>query len=60
MQSASVEQGPLQRRLRLARISVHTTDGPVSLRLFHLDADRARSVFEEQLARARRARLAGE
>lgn len=60
MQSASIEQGPLQRRLRLASISVHTTDGPVSLRLYHLDADLARRVFEDQLARARQARAAVE
>lgn len=56
MQSASLDQGPLQRRLRLASLSVHTTDGPVSLRLYHLDAEVARTVFEEQLARARLAR----
>lgn len=56
MQSASLEQGPLQRRLGLARISVHTTDGPVSLQLFHLDEATAREVFEDQLTRARSAR----
>ena len=37
MQSLSLHQGPVQRRLRLATIAVHTTDGPVSLRLYHLD-----------------------
>lgn len=56
MQSASIEQGPLQRRLDLAQIYVHTTDGPVTLRMYHLDATLARSVFEDQLARAKRAR----
>lgn len=57
MQSASLEQGPLQRRLRLAAISIHTTDGPVRLTLSHLDEHEARVVFLEQLDRARRARL---
>lgn len=56
MQSASLSQGPLQRRLRLAGVWIHTTDGPVSLRLYHLDAGEARAVLEEQVARARRAR----
>ncbi|MFD0864540.1 PH domain-containing protein [Tessaracoccus lubricantis] len=59
MQSASIHQGPLQRRLGLARINVHTTDGPVNQRLHHLDEADARRVFEEQLARARAARAAG-
>lgn len=57
MQSAGIVQGPLQRRLGLAQVSLHTTDGPVSLRLRHLDEREARTVFEEQLVRARRARL---
>lgn len=56
MQSASIEQGPLQRRLDLAQIYVHTTNGPVTLRMYNLDATLARSVFEDQLARAKRAR----
>lgn len=58
MQSLSVHQGPLQRRLRLASIAVHTTDGPVTLRLYHLDDAVARRVFEEQLERGRAARAA--
>ncbi|NHB85356.1 PH domain-containing protein [Tessaracoccus sp. HDW20] len=57
MQSASIEQGPLQRRLRLAEIAIHTTDGPVSLKLGNLDVAVARGLFFEQLERARRARL---
>lgn len=56
MQSASVSQGPLQRLLRLATVSIHTTDGPVSLQLYHLDQAVARRVLEEQVARARHAR----
>ena len=58
MQSASLEQGPLQRRLRLATVAIHTTDGPVTLRLNHIDQQVARTVFFDQLERARQARLA--
>ncbi len=58
MQSLSLHQGPLQRRLRLATVAVHTTDGPVSLRLYHLDDSVARRLFDEQLARGRAARAA--
>ena len=58
MQSASLVQGPLQRLLSLASIDVHTTTGPVNLRLYHLDAAEARNVLETQVARARHARAA--
>lgn len=58
MQSLEIEQGPLQRRLNLAGIAIHTTDGPVSLRLYHLDDALARRVFDDQLERARAARAA--
>ncbi|MDO5676114.1 MAG: PH domain-containing protein [Propionibacteriaceae bacterium] len=56
MQSASIHQGPIQRRLKVASVHVHTTDGPVNQRLYHLDEAVARQVFEEQVARAREAR----
>ncbi len=56
MQSLEVEQGPLQRWLGLATVAIHTTDGPVSLRLYHLDQETARGVFVDQLDRGRRAR----
>ncbi|HMR13437.1 MAG TPA: PH domain-containing protein [Arachnia sp.] len=56
MQSASLRQGPLERRLGLATIAIHTTDGPVNLELSYLDAAVARRVLEEQVARARAAR----
>lgn len=58
MQSLSLHQGPLQRRLQLASVALHTTDGPVSCRLYHLDEHTARRVFVEQLERARAARSA--
>ncbi len=56
MQSIEITQGPLQRRLDLARVSLHTTDGPVSMNLYHLDSVEARQFFDEQRRRARTAR----
>lgn len=56
MQSIAITQGPLQRRLNLARVSLHTTDGPVSLSLYHLDTATARQFFDEQHERAQSAR----
>ncbi|MGO1384073.1 MAG: PH domain-containing protein [Arachnia sp.] len=56
MQSIEITQGPWQRRLRLARVYLHTTDGPVSMNLYHLDVVEARQFFNEQILRARTAR----
>ncbi|GAB3815487.1 hypothetical protein GCM10028820_13030 [Tessaracoccus terricola] len=56
MQSIGITQGPLQRRLRLATASIHTTDGPVSLEVYHLDEEVARDFFDDQIERARIAR----
>ncbi|MBK7822480.1 MAG: PH domain-containing protein [Tessaracoccus sp.] len=56
MQSASISQGPLQRRLGLASIEIHTTTGPVNLEIYHLDAAIARQVLEDQVSLARAAR----
>ncbi|HMR47894.1 MAG TPA: PH domain-containing protein [Arachnia sp.] len=56
MQSIGIEQGPLQRRLGLASVAVHTTDGPVSLRAYHLDEADARRLFDSQNLRGRTAR----
>ncbi len=56
MQSIGISQGPWQRRLNLARVSLHTTDGPVSLSLYYLDASDARRFLDEQRDRARIAR----
>lgn len=56
MQSLSISQGPLQRKLRLASVALHTTDGPVGCTLYHLDQDVARRVFDDQLIRGREAR----
>ncbi len=56
MQSIEITQGPWQRRLDVARVFLHTTDGPVSMNLYHLDAVEARQFFDEQRQRARIAR----
>lgn len=56
MQSISARQGPLQRKLGLASILVHTTTGPVSMRIEHMDAQAARTFLEAQVERARMAR----
>ena len=59
-QSVGVEQGPLLRRLGLADFTLHSTPGPISPRVAHLDAGDAARLLDEQAARARQARtLAG-
>lgn len=58
MQSFGITQGPLQRRLGLATVAVHTTDGPVDLKVRDMDAGDARALFMAQLERARAARAA--
>ena len=55
-QSVEVRQGPLQRRLGLATVEVHTPDGPVDADGRHLVAETARTIALEQVDRARRAR----
>ncbi|RMB61836.1 PH domain-containing protein [Tessaracoccus antarcticus] len=56
MQSLGISQGPWQRKLNLATVALHTTDGPVSLSLYHLDASDARGFFDAQRERACAAR----
>lgn len=55
-QSLGLAQGPLQRRLGLASFQLHSTPGPVSPRVDHLDARVAAGLLDEQAARARAAR----
>jgi len=57
-QSLLVAQGPLQRRLGLASLALHSTSGPVSPRAEHLALPDATALLEEQAARARAARAA--
>jgi putative membrane protein len=57
-QSVHVEQGPLQRLLRLADVHVHTPRGPVNAVAHQLDERSARELALTQLDRARAARIA--
>ena len=57
-QSVRIEQGPLQRRLRLADVHVDTPRGPVHAVAHQLDAAVARDLALGQLDRAREAREA--
>lgn len=47
MQSVSLRQGPLLRRLRLASVRLHTVAGPVEARLGAIDQDEAVRFFGE-------------
>ncbi|MDO8106591.1 PH domain-containing protein [Isoptericola sp. b441] len=55
-QSIGLRQGPLQRRLGLASVDLHSTPGPVQPRVHHLDATAAGELVTAQALRARRAR----
>ena len=55
-QSLGLRQGPVQRRLDLATVILHSTPGPVAPMLTHLDAAVAGGLVGEQAARARTAR----
>ncbi len=55
-QSLGLDQGPVERLLRLATFALHSTPGPVSPRVQHLAADDAAQILAEQARRARRAR----
>lgn len=55
-QSLGLAQGPLERRLGLATFQVHSTPGPVTPRVDHLDARVAAGLLDEQATRARTAR----
>lgn len=55
-QSVRIEQGPLQRRLRLADVHCDTPRGPVNVVARQLDAAVARELALSQLDRARDAR----
>lgn len=55
-QSLAVTQGPVQRRLGVATFVAHSTPGPVSPQVAHLDGAVAGALLVEQAERARRAR----
>lgn len=56
VQSVAVRQGPLQRRLGLATVELHTPDGPVDVDLHHGETEPTREVALAALALARRSR----
>ena len=55
-QSVRLHQGPLDRRLNLASVSIALVDGPVQMQFAHLDPTDARAVMEQQPRLARAAR----
>jgi putative membrane protein len=55
-QSVGLEQGPVLRRLGLVDFTLHSTPGPISPVVAHLDAADAARLLAEQAARARQAR----
>ncbi|MDF2805616.1 MAG: hypothetical protein K0S43_562 [Cellulosimicrobium sp.] len=55
-QSLGLEQGPLQRRFDVATFAVHSTPGPVSPKVWHLDSGDAARLLDTQAERAREAR----
>lgn len=55
-QSIGLRQGPLQRRLGLASVALHSTVGPVTPTVPHLDAEVAGALVGAQATRARTAR----
>lgn len=57
-QSWGLTQGPLQRRLGLASFQLHSTPGPVTPHVPHLDARTAAALLADQTERAGHARAA--
>jgi len=57
-QSLALEQGPVQRVLRVASFHLHSTPGPVAPSVAHLDEQVAAMLLREQSVRARAARAA--
>ncbi len=55
-QSLGLAQGPWERRRGLVSFSLHSTAGPVRPVAYHLDADDAARLLDEQAVRARSAR----
>lgn len=55
-QSIGLSQGPLQRAVGLANVSLHSTPGPVTPVAQHLGLEDAFALVEQQAARARRSR----
>lgn len=56
VQSLTLSQGPLDRRLDLATVTLVSTPGPVSVQVQHLEAGTAAGLLREEAARSRAAR----
>ncbi|KGN39000.1 PH domain-containing protein [Knoellia subterranea] len=56
VQSLTMAQGPLERRLDLAGVTLVSTPGPVSVSIAHLDLETATTLLREESARAGAAR----
>lgn len=56
VQSLTLEQGPWERRRRLAGVTLVSTPGPVTVAARHLDVDVATALLHDEAARAREAR----
>ena len=56
IQSLGSTQGPIERRMRLATFVVHSTPGPVTPQVRHLDVAVAQQLLVDQAERARLAR----
>jgi putative membrane protein len=54
-QSVHLSQGPWQRRLDVATVSVDVAPGPITVLGLHQDAATARTIADEQAQRARTA-----
>ena len=52
IQSVAVEQGPLERSLRLAGVHLHTVAGPISPRIGALSTDDAEALFRDAASAA--------
>lgn len=59
LQSVRVSQGPLERRAGLADVALHTLNALGDDRILHLDADVARRLAFDEVARSRSARMDG-
>ncbi|UFU07175.1 PH domain-containing protein [Ruania halotolerans] len=56
VQSLGLEQGPIERRLDLVTVAVHSTPGQIVPRAHHQDAEAMRTLLAELAERARHAR----
>lgn len=57
-QSLGADQGPIERRLGLANVSLHSTPGPITPVVHHLSTAAAAALLTGQVERARVARAA--